>query len=221
VCNSKTTQRFAQKNPIFSKFETLVVPCKVKKEGDISTPCNSCDYCSKGGPITEFLLAVGTVEPRKNYDRLIQGWKKSRSNSSFRNLVIVGRPGWKSYQTQKKIYNDSSIIWISPCDYGLSHLFRTASAFISASLAEGFDIPSVNAEFYGIPSALSAIDAHFEFCKSAKVFFDPNSVNEVHLAINRLSAESRSDGFRPLDIDWQRDFHQLAKRIGIEKNLKA
>ena len=219
VCNSKTTQNFAKKNPFFSKFESLVVPCNVNRDLDLSKPCDYCHYCLNGGPRDEFLLAVGTVEPRKNYDRLIQGWKKSKVNSRFKNLVIVGRPGWKSSETQKRILSHDSILWISPCDFGLYHLFRTASAFISASLAEGFDIPSVFAQSHSIPSALSSIDAHLEFCPSAMVFFNPYSENEISQAINKLSKLSRSEGVNYVRNDWQMDFAQLADRMGINKSL--
>jgi glycosyltransferase involved in cell wall biosynthesis len=220
VCNSKTTQSSAKENPFFSKFESIVVPCRVNRDLELSKPCNSCHYCLDGGPRSKFLLAVGTVEPRKNYNLLIQAWKKSRVNSSFRNLVIVGRPGWKSSETQKMILSDDSIIWISPCDFGLSHLFRTASAFISASLAEGFDIPSVYAQSYGIPSALSSIGAHLEFCPSAKFFFDPCSEAEISRAINRLGSESRPKGVEVILGDWQVNFARLADRIGIERKFQ-
>ena len=219
VCNSKTTQNFAKNNPLFSKFESLVVPCNVNRDLDLSKPCDTCHYCLNGGPGDEFLLAVGTVEPRKNYDRLIQGWKKSKVKTPFRNLVIIGRPGWKSSETQKKILVDESIIWISPCDFGLSHLFRTASAFISTSLAEGFDIPSVYAQYYGIPSALSSIGAHLEFCPGAKLFFDPSSENEISWAINKLGNASKGEGNEYTRNDWQTDFAQLAKRMGIDKKF--
>lgn len=221
VCNSKTTQNFAKKSSYFSKFESLVVPCKISNQLDLSKPCNSCHFCVNGGPRSEFLLAVGTVEPRKNYNRLVEGWKKSKVNSSFKNLVIVGRFGWKSSQTRKAILGDDSIIWISPCDFGLSHLFRTAKAFISASLAEGFDIPSAYAQFYSIPSALSSIDAHFEYYPDAKVFFDPCSENEISKAINKLGNESKSEGTELNQPDWQMDFAKLVDRLGIERKFQT
>ena len=217
VCNSKTTQSIAEKNPFFSKFQSLVVPCNVNKDIELSNPCQSCRYCLFGGPREEFLLAVGTVEPRKNYDLLIQGWNKSRMNSRFRNLVIVGRPGWKSSKTQKIIQSNESITWISPCDFGLSQLFKTASAFISASLAEGFDIPSVFAQHYGVPSALSAIGAHLEFCQSSRIFFDPHSENEIFNAIKKLEEVSVSSKYNRIELVWMESFRELAHRMGIEK----
>jgi glycosyltransferase involved in cell wall biosynthesis len=219
VCNSKTTQNIAMRNPLFSKFESLVVPCNINKDIEISKPCNSCHYCLNGAPKEKFLLAVGTVEPRKNYERLIQGWQKARIQSSFEKLLIVGKPGWKSYQTQKMILADKSIIWLSPCDFGLSQLFKIATAFISASLAEGFDIPSVRAYSLAIPSALSAIDAHIEFCHGAKIFFDPNSENQISAAIKRLGKESKEETPNAIGKGWHTAFEQFANQVGIKKNL--
>jgi len=219
VCNSKTTQSFAKKNPFFSKFDSIVVPCKVDSVMNLSKPCGSCEFCRSGGPNAAFLLAVGTIEPRKNYQRLIQGWQESKAYSSFKNLVIVGKPGWKSYQTQKMILGDKSVVWISPCDFGLSHLFRTATAFISASLAEGFDIPSVLADNQAIPSALSAIDAHIEFCQGSKIFFDPNSKRQISVAIKKLGKESRSDRPKAVDRNWHTVFEKFTNQVGIERDF--
>jgi glycosyltransferase involved in cell wall biosynthesis len=219
ICNSLSTQMAARINPVFSKFESMVVPCKIMKVDNSYIPCNSCDYCVNSSLLTEFLLAVGTIEPRKNYDLLIDGWESAHKQSRFQKLIILGRPGWKSKNTQKKIKQSETIIWMSPCDFGLQQIFFSASGFISASLAEGFDIPSVFANRLGIPSAISSIDAHKELCPNAQVFFNPNSRVEISAAIKNLKAyRSQPDqGF--MSKDWEDKFQNLTERVGLQRRL--
>ena len=58
-----------------------IVPCKLPNFAS-TNPCNLCMICSGGVIIPqEYLLAVGTVEPRKNYSRLIEAWKNSKAQT--------------------------------------------------------------------------------------------------------------------------------------------
>jgi len=219
ICNSVATQMAAKMNPEFSKFESMVVPCRIMKMDNSYIPCGTCEYCIRGLTATEFLLAVGTIEPRKNYERLIEGWESSQKKSDFRNLVIVGRPGWKSQNIQRKIKQNKTVIWVSPCDFGLQKIFFSANGFISASLAEGFDIPSVFAQKLGIPSAISSIEAHKEFCPDAQIFFNPNSEIEITDAIKMLKASDINSDLDYTSMDWHEKFDKLIERIGLQRKF--
>lgn len=217
VCNSIATQQTARNNPIFSKFESIIVPCRIMKLDESCSPCNKCEFCIQGFVASDFLLAVGTIEPRKNYGRLIEAWENSQKNSSFRHLVIIGRPGWKSRDIQRKIRRNKTIIWMSPCDFGLQRIFMAAGGFISASLAEGFDIPSVFAQTHGIPSAISSIDAHTELCSDAQILFNPKSVNEIAAAISRLNSSGLGANPVSSSLDWQKNFDYLTDLMGLQR----
>ncbi len=219
ICNSLSTQMAARTNPIFSKFESMVVPCKIMKVDNSYVPCNSCEYCVHSSTLTEFLLAVGTIEPRKNYDLLIDGWESAHKQSHFQKLVILGRPGWKSKNTQKRIERNKTIVWMSPCDFGLQQIFFSASGFISASLAEGFDIPSVFAQNLGIPSAMSSIDVHRELCPNSQMFFDPNSRMAIASAIRNLKSLPSNLNLNSSAKDWEDKFYNFTERIGIQRKL--
>jgi glycosyltransferase involved in cell wall biosynthesis len=186
ICNSKSTQKRISKNKQFGKFESLVVPCPISSIIEYDNPCGNCAVCSQQFNFSEFLLAVGTLEPRKNYGRLLEAWKKVHSKSDFKSLLIVGKFGWKSESLRKSLEVEESIAWITPCGYGLTRLYESASGFISASLAEGFDIPSAQAELYNLGIALSDIDVHRELVPNAEVFFDPLSVSSIESAIRVL-----------------------------------
>jgi glycosyltransferase involved in cell wall biosynthesis len=216
ICNSQTTQSAAQTNPLLSKFESLVVPCKTMRIDDSYVPCNTCPYCLRGFPASDFLLAVGTIEPRKNYEYLIDAWEACHVKSDFNRLVIVGRPGWKSKNIQKRIKQNQTIIWLSPCDFGLQQIFLSASGFISASFAEGFDIPSVFADRLGIPSAMSSIEVHKELCPRAQFYFNPNSKVEIALAITNLKASGKRLHLNFTSKSWEDDFRHLTERIGLQ-----
>jgi glycosyltransferase involved in cell wall biosynthesis len=110
-----------------------------------------------------YLLSVGTLEPRKNLDRLIDAqllaWRESRIP-----LLLVGPPGWKHEQILKRIEASSGAVrWLGPVsDAVLAELYRQARAVVAYSLAEGFDYPTVEAMACATPLVVSDIPVHRE-----------------------------------------------------------
>jgi glycosyltransferase involved in cell wall biosynthesis len=186
ICNSTTTATSMQQFNKTKKMQTLVLPCKpelVIKGNRELVECGSCVACKGFAPELNYLLAVSTIEPRKNYRNLLEAWVKVKNRSRFTQLIIIGRLGWKSKNIFNLLNNEPSVGLISVCDFALQKFYENASGFISTSFDEGFNLPAAEAASYGIPIALSDVDVHREFHEDYAYFFNPYSIKSIEHAI--------------------------------------
>ena len=123
-----------------------------------SKECGDCLGCTFDAT-KKFFIAVGTIEPRKNYNFLVE---LVTSAPEIR-IAVVGRPGWKSEATLSSLRNTGGIHYLEKvCDGSLKKLYENAGAFLSPSLDEGFNIPAFEAKRFGLPLILSDIPVHRE-----------------------------------------------------------
>jgi glycosyltransferase involved in cell wall biosynthesis len=172
----------------------------------LPTLCSDCDGCHEivRNPIaTDTLLAVGTIEPRKNYDFLISFWEEMHSNlNQIKRIVIVGNPGWKSKQIQKRINRSSrlNIIWLkNSCDGALNFFYQESRLFVSTSKDEGFNLPALEARaLYGLPVFLSDIPIHREIHGELAFYF--KNASELSDLIILHQNEPKANAKEPVEI---------------------
>lgn len=103
------------------------------------------------------ILMVGTLEPRKGYAEALDAFDLlSQKAPGVYGLVIVGRPGWKTEELQKRLRLHPelgrSVFWFDQAtDAEVAHLYKTCAGVLMASHAEGFGLPLVEALGHGIP----------------------------------------------------------------------
>ena len=183
LCNSRYTQeRFLS---YFPNAKTVLLYCNPVREE--MQPCGECQFCQTGyrHRHKRYLIAISTVEPRKNYLRLLKCWVKISRNFD-RELVIVGRYGWKSRVTMCLIrYSGRSVNYLSDvCNFGVERLISNAEAYISASLDEGFNFSAMDAARAGIPLILSDIPVHRELYGDTALYFDPKNEEDIKVALS-------------------------------------
>jgi glycosyltransferase involved in cell wall biosynthesis len=151
-----------------------------------SSACEECQICVEPISPLKYFLAVGTLEPRKNYVRLLAGWKKSRPSDSGYKLMIVGNFGWNDKMIISHIREQENVLHLKAiCDYQLHKLYKNAFAFVSSSLNEGFNIPLHEAQNHGSRLVLSDIDIHREFASDSTVaWFNPLNEFSITSALN-------------------------------------
>lgn len=148
----------------------------------------------------EYILMVSTVEPRKNYEFVLDEITKLwRSKTLKHHLVIVGRPGWKSEHVHRKILSHpeygKKLKWYSDgiSDELLHSLYINCSALIQASLNEGFGLAVVEASNYQKPIVLSDIPVFREIVINNGYFFNIGSGDSFNSALLKalcVNAES-------------------------------
>jgi glycosyltransferase involved in cell wall biosynthesis len=160
------------------------------------------------------LLAVGTVEPRKNFSTLIQAMYIVRATHPDVRLTIAGRIGWRSDEIVGSIRaaETSDIVRFveAPDDDTLESLYATATLAVSPSFYEGFGLPVLEAMARRVPVVASDIAAHRETGGDAACYADPDSAEALAAAILRLLDDSpqrarlAQSGFRRAErFSWQ------------------
>jgi glycosyltransferase involved in cell wall biosynthesis len=165
------------------------------------------------GPLPEglepgFILAVGTVEPRKNYPRLLAAYRALRARTEAPPLVIAGRPGWAYGDTLEKIRAEPGVRYLGHVDEPtLSALYEEAAVLAFPSLYEGFGLPLLEAMAHGLPAVVGATGALPELAGKAAVLIDPEDVDAIASGLeNVLGDEGLRVRLRAASIDRAREF---------------
>jgi glycosyltransferase involved in cell wall biosynthesis len=149
-------------------------------------------------PDRPFLLAVGTVEPRKNLPRLVRSFRRAMAAASLpHHLVIAGATGWHQEELTSELErsNDGRVHvvgWLDSSD--LEVMYRRAAAAAYLSLYEGFGIPVVDALAHGVPTLASNIAAITEVAGDAALLVDPLDDDSIADAIVRILTDEQLRG---------------------------
>ncbi len=118
------------------------------------------------------MLFVGTVEPRKNLQRLARAVAALDTPVP---LVVAGAEGWGDAAPE-----DGEVRFLGfVAQRDLPALYRSASAFAYPSLEEGFGLPIVEAMAYGVPVVTSCGSATEETAGGAAVLVDATDVDSI------------------------------------------
>ena len=150
-----------------------------------------------------YILSVGTLEPRKNYNLLLEVFERLRQHRRGLRLVIVGSAGWLCENVVRKIRSEPShILWLDNADNEtLRVLYRRAAIFLFPSLYEGFGLPVLEAMACGTPVVTSDAGSLPEVAGDAAICIparDTQGFSEAVLALlenDRLREEYRKKGF--------------------------
>lgn len=138
----------------------------------------------------QYILYVGTLQPRKNIDTLIKAFYKFTHDYPAFKLVIAGKKGW--------LYND---IFDLVTDLGLEDdvyftdyisdnqlifLYKNAFCFVMPSLYEGFGIPPLEAMSFGCPVISSKTSSLPEVSGDAALYFDPKNSFDLFEKLKKL-----------------------------------
>ncbi len=108
------------------------------------------------GVAGDFLLSVGTLEPRKNLERMVQAYDVARGVLGVRPaLLIVGPPGWGPRSERPSLPEGVSLTG-AVSDGELAGLYRRCRAFVYVPLTEGYGFPPLEAMRIGAPTVVSA-----------------------------------------------------------------
>jgi glycosyltransferase involved in cell wall biosynthesis len=148
------------------------------EEGRIRVVPNAvADVFTPEGPRAEgdYVLAVGTLEPRKNLARIAAAVDGE--------LRIVGARGWGGVEPPR------DVTWLGEVsDEELARLYRGARCLVYASLYEGFGLPVAEALACGCPVVTSAGSAMAEVAADDAVYVDPQDTSSIRSGIARAVA---------------------------------
>lgn len=170
------------------------------------------------------ILAVGTIEPRKGYDQLLNAMSLlwARSPSDITGLLVIGRRGWKTEALQERLLNHPEhgkrLMWLAEAsDELLEEIYQNAAGLVAASHGEGFGLPLIEALANGIPVLARDIPVFREIGGDRFEYFDAVAPE----AMCEQMAAWLDKGFhrRPLSADclprWADSAQVLAAAVGL------
>ncbi len=135
----------------------------------------------------DYVLQVGTLEPRKNHLRLLRAWRQLPPPRP--RLVVIGRPGWLCDDIVRALRgtHKEGVRWIpSADDATLWRYMAHARALVYPSLLEGFGFPPIEAMALGVPVLAADIAALREVLGEAAVFAAPTDIDALRDGLERV-----------------------------------
>ena len=149
-------------------------------------------------PLPKLIIAVSTLEPRKNYLRLFRGFEIARRMTDTpMQLLIVANPGWRSDAelAELKLLVREGAYHVSGVPLAeLRVLYSMAHLVVAPSRAEGFDYSGVEGMACGAPLVASGIPVHRWVYGDAAAYFDPYDDEELAAILARLVELPRETG---------------------------
>jgi glycosyltransferase involved in cell wall biosynthesis len=129
-----------------------------------------------------YVLSVGTIQPRKNYVRLIQAFAQLQThNLTNKQLVLAGGRGWlyEDIFAEAERHGDRVRILGFVDEADLPALYRNAALFAFPSLYEGFGLPVLEAMACGTPVVCSNVSSLPEVAGDAALLVDPLDTGSI------------------------------------------
>lgn len=168
---------------------------------------------------TPFVLSLSTLQPRKNYVRLIEAFDVALGATQFK-LVLAGSKGWQHQEIFNEVQSrdlEGKVLFPGfIADADLPALYSAAEVMAYPSLYEGFGLPIVEAMACGTPVLASTAPCLPEIAGQAAILVDPYDVQDIAIGLTRLAsdlplrAELVKKGVaRARKFSWQESAQQL------------
>lgn len=155
----------------------------------------------------DYILALSTLEPRKNIQRVVDAFRALKNSKKHENLklVLAGRHGWGD---KLKVTGEDIIIPGSVESLDLPSLYTGASVFVYPSLYEGFGIPVLESMSCGTPVVASNVSSIPEIAGDSGILVDPESVKGIvagiEKGIRRMSSLEKQVQSQAKKFSWKR-----------------
>ena len=140
-------------------------------------------FFTPGGDEENYVLFVGTLEPRKGLGDLIAVWKSLPEPRP--RLVLCGDAGWKTRVRPEEGIEITGFVTRER----LRDLYRRAMAFVYPSRYEGFGIPPLEALASGTPVIATTTGAIPDYASGAALLFEPGDRDALRAALVRMITE--------------------------------
>jgi alpha-1,3-rhamnosyl/mannosyltransferase len=167
VCVSSWTKaRLLQHRPRIDEGRVVVVPSGISNPEPVEGPAE---------PGRPYFLTVSTIEPRKNYLRVLTAFRRARSLGLELGWRIVGMPGYGADPIMAELEAEPGVeLCGRVSDAEKESLYAGARFAVTPSLAEGFGFPPLEAMVRGVPVICSRGSALDEVVGEAALRVDPD-----------------------------------------------
>jgi len=165
------------------------------------------------------ILYVGTIEPRKGVDKLLDAFEFVRKEIPHAELILCGKIGWKVDRLVERIKKmtagNSNVKYLGyVSDEKLIELFREVDVCVYPSLYEGFGLPPLEAMACGCPVIVSNSSSLPEVVGDAGILIDPDDVAGMAKAIIKVLRDDK------LKREMSFLGIERARQLNLEKQMK-
>jgi glycosyltransferase involved in cell wall biosynthesis len=162
----------------------------------------------------DYVLAVSTLEPRKNLGRLVEGFRRAGLNGC--ELRVVGARGWGDVEPVPS----AGVRWLGEVsDEELACLYRGARCAAYVSLYEGFGLPVLEAMACGTPVVTADLPPIHEFARGV-VTVDPRDADAIAAGLGEALARSDELGRQGREAAAAYDWGRVAREtIGVYREI--
>lgn len=141
----------------------------------------------------DYILFVGTLQPRKNIEKLVEAFSKIKPKYPNLLLLIVGKKGWlfeEILSSPEKYDVSESVKFVDFVeDSQLPNLYKNAVCLVLPSLYEGFGLPVLEAMNYGCPVIISNVSSLPEVGADAALYIDPKSSDDIGQKLEKVLSD--------------------------------
>jgi glycosyltransferase involved in cell wall biosynthesis len=169
------------------------------------------------------MLALGTIEPRKNHRSILDAYDVLRARGLDVSLIVIGKKGWMSDDVIARLTHHpdlgSRLIYLpNASDFVVANAFQRSDCLVCASLSEGFGLPLVEGLMHGCHVVASDIEAFREVGGANCQFFslhDPEDLpNQVEAWFRtQYSSDQKPDQTAPRWPDWSQSTREFLDRV--------
>lgn len=191
----------ATKNDLLKLYGAETLKVTVVHHGlnsEAGTPSRGANHATERlaarfGLPRRYIIAIGTVQPRKNYARLIAAYASLGLARDETALVIVGKPGWNSAQIEAQAAQVNATVHVilagRVSDEDKFALLAGATAYALPSLYEGFGMPILEAQAAGVPVITSSTSSCPEVAGDGALLVDPLDTQAIAQSLRRVLAD--------------------------------
>ena len=174
---------------------------------------------------TPCILYIGTLEPRKNINLIIEAFHQLKIKNNFHHqLILGGKKGWgysDIFTLVEKLKLEKDVIFTGyVTEEEKKYLYKHTDLFVYPSFYEGFGLPPLEAMSYGCPVITSNTSSLPEVVGNAAIQINPNNVTELYGAIkevienDKLRKKMITEGYKQA-----KKFSQVESLKELEKSL--
>ncbi|MFB6181571.1 MAG: glycosyltransferase family 4 protein [Candidatus Magasanikbacteria bacterium] len=153
---------------------------------DFETKLKAKEVKTKYSLPDDFILFLGSLEPRKNVNGLLEAYRQADIKEDYK-LVIAGAEGWKSKKTKDRIKHLDNVDYIGYIEEAEKPvLFELADLFVYPSFYEGFGFPVLEAMASSTPVITSERSSLPEISEGAAYLIDPRIKSELSKAMELI-----------------------------------
>lgn len=154
-----------------------------------------------------YFLFLGTIEPRKNLELLIDAFLELNLPQK---LILAGTKGWKNKKILEKARHPKINLLTNISEEEKAALYKYADAFIYPSIYEGFGLPPLEAMSYNTPVICSTGGSLNEYFSQNALMFEPQDKETLKQHLKNYKTAPKSEQFAQ-KFTWQKTAEETLK----------